>query len=164
MSPEQREKIAASLRGHKQSAEHVAKLAATRRDRRRVTEWLPEHSRSAARRAAKRGQIPAAGHCVMDPTHEGPFTFDHCGDPPYSWENRLVVQRLCNPCHQRIEAVRRDGEGYAVRTGQTYACEHCHVTFYAPPSRSNPRYCSRACYSAGEGKRHESANGVLPPR
>lgn len=164
MSPEQREKIAAALRGRRQSPEHAAKLGEIRRHRRKVAEWLPEHSRSAARRASQRGEIPPADHCDFDPAHEGPFTFDHCGSPPYAWENRLVVQRLCNPCHQQLEAKRRDGQGYSNRTRRECTCEYCGRIFHAAPSRPNPRYCSRTCYASGEGKRHDGTHGVLPPR
>lgn len=175
-TPEHRAKIAAAMKGRKHSAEAKAKMsdAANARwqdptererlssimiDRVRVPveEWTPYNSRAAVHNRVRRGLMPPAAHCSVDPTHEGPFHYDHCGDPPYAPENRFVVQPVCAPCHTAISAERRAGAGYKNR--RVYferECSYCGASFVLRSSARAKQvnvYCSRAHYLASLSSR-----------
>lgn len=169
---EHRAKIAAAHMGMKHSPEAKQKMAdaANRRwadpaERARLSEimkgrvrvdakdWTPLLSRSAVHNAVRRGLMPAASHCSADPSHEGPFHYDHCGDPPYSRENRLVVQPLCSACHVELSATRRNGTGYKNRTAiGERNCAFCGIAFTVENSKRLAQarvFCCREHYLRG---------------
>lgn len=168
-TPEHRAKIAAALKGRKHSPEAIAKIAEAARQRwtdetqrqrqsaikMNVTkvpdeEWTPAHSRSAVHNRVNRGIMPPARHCAIDPSHGGPFHYDHCGDPPYAKENRFVVQPLCVPCHVAISAERRGLDGYTNRRVATKrTCAHCGTAFVVASAarvKQATVYCCREHY------------------
>lgn len=175
-TPEHRAKIAAAMKGRKHTAEAKAKMAqaanerwadsaeraklsAVMIDRLRVPaeQWTPYNSRAAVHNRVHRGLMPPASHCCIDPTHDGPFHYDHCGDPPYAPENRFVVQPVCAPCHAAISAERRAGTGYRNRRDAIQReCAHCGETLVI---RSTARaqqpnvYCTREHYDAARSSR-----------
>ena len=145
-SPEHAQKIALALRGKPKTVAHRKALSLSKIGKYGLGPWTPEKSRSAQRRAVKRGELPPASRCLMDATHYGPFEYDHNGDPPYAFENRFQVQSLCKPCHVAVEANRRAGRGYATRGGSVISCVVCGREFYVSPSRVNvAKFCSKHC-------------------
>ena len=130
-TPEQR----AALRGIAKSPEHRAKLSAAKRGKLRISpeDWTPRHSVYSVANAVRRGMMPPPSQCVNDHTHQGPYQYDHFGDPPYAPENRYVVQPLCVPCHVSISTSRRNGTGYINRrVTQLKTCAYCGKDFPVP--------------------------------
>jgi hypothetical protein len=175
-TPEHRAKIAAAMKGRKHSAEARAKMAAAANDRWQdpsererlssiminrtrvpAEDWTPTHSRAAIHNRVHRGLMPPAAHCSIDPSHDGPFHYDHCGDPPYSPENRFVVQSVCAPCHAAISAERRAGSGYKNRRVIIEReCAHCGDVFVLRNTARGQQdnvYCSREHYDAFRSSR-----------
>lgn len=155
-TPEHRAKIRAAMTGRKRSEadraamaermlatwadpdERARMIAAFRKRKPRVSEadWTPQHSRNAVHSAVRSGTLPWADHCSTDPSHPGPFHYDHCGDPPYSRDNRLVVQPLCSACHVELSKQRRAGRGYRNRVAQAERpCSFCGEMFVVANSR-----------------------------